>query len=638
MSLKHSLIDILDPSCPVVSEIEKADEDNAGAVFASFFRSWLDSSADKFFSIPYEVPENVYKLPGESDEAACDRIASGTLVSVGVPSAFGSVSNVDWHSNPTENGYKEWTWQLSRHNDIKLLAHEYLLTGNKKYATAAAALLSSWIDTCPVPGKDVVGSATDCWRTIECGIRMGANWPYIIYVFRNEFPDTLMCDIAISLSQHGERLQHNHMHGNWLLMEMNGLLHISVLFPFLKKAAEWNKFALDAMTAEAKRQFYPDGFQYELTTCYHEVAINNYQRMFELLKAFGLESPEALVSVMRKASEVDVLLMEGDGCLPDINDGTPSKVSTLLQPKERLFDSPLIKWAASEGKEGNPPDFTSIALPYSGFFVFRSGWGEDDIYALLDSAPFGRGHQHEDKLSLIASKGTRRVITEGGCYAYDDSPMRLHTISSMAHNVFLIDGMGQNRRKSYKWEDDEIEKLSDLSSGTGSDSDWAEGSYSGPYGENEEHPATWNRRVYFVKKHPNLKSAVLIVVDRVEGAEDHEYCLLWHVDSDRLSLSSHFALYDDVAIAFSAQGALSVTNGRMFPVGGYIATGKEMGMYKAVDRLEYRVNGKACRIVTAISFGDDLSSVEAGSGLSDKDIKLVVDGEEIIFSESQLRF
>ena len=143
---------------------------------------------------------------------------------------------------------------------------------------------------------------------------------------------------------------------------------------------------------------------------------------------------------------------------------------------------------------------------------------------------------------------------------------------------------------------------------------------------------------YLNEKHPNLKSAVLIVVDRVEGAEDHEYCLLWHVDSDRLSLSSHFALYDDVAIAFSAQGTLSVTNGRMFPVGGYIATGKEMGMYKAVDRLEYRVNGKACRIVTAISFGDDLSSVEAGSGLSDEDIKLVVDGEEIIFSESQLRF
>ena len=634
---KTSVLDIIDTSFPGAEGLPAAGDEEFVSSFAAFFRSYLDSTSSRFFSIPYEKPENVYTLPGESEREAADRICRGTLVSVGVPSDFGCVENVNWHSNPTYNGYKEWTWQFSRHNDIKLLAHEFILTGDRKYADAAAALLSSWIRTCPVPGPDVPGSDTDCWRTIECGIRMGANWPYIIYAFYKVFPDELLRDIAVSLNQHGERLQRNHMHGNWLLMEMNGLEHIGVLFPFLRKAASWRAFALDAMEKEAEKQFYPDGMQYELTTGYHEVAINNYKRMLDLLHAFSLPMPENLIGIMQNAAEADVKLMECDGRLPDINDGTPLEVSALLEPKRGLFGTPVIDWGATKGREGKKPDYTSVAMPYSGLFVFRSGWGSDDVYALLDSAPFGRGHQHEDKLSLIASAGCHRVITEGGCYAYDDSPMRMHTISSEDHNVLLIDGKGQNRRKSYEWHDEEIRKLSDLKWGVSDSVDWAEGAYDGPYGDDEEHPARWVRTVFFIKRHPVIQDPLLIVVDRTESEKEHEYCWLWHVDSERLSIAPESASYADVLLSFSGSGDLSVTRGRMNPVGGYIATGKEQGMYKAVDRLEYRRTASSTRLVTAIAFGDPLEAVMASSDPSDDSISITIAGEEVILSEKDMR-
>ena len=622
---------ILDETFPGVSALDFSDDNAAVSSFAAFFRSYLDSTRDRFFSIPYENPENVYKLPGESEEEACRRICSGTLVSVGVPSYFGSVRNVDWHSNPTYNGYKEWTWQFSRHNDVKLLAHQFNLTGKKEYAESAEILLSSWIDTCPRPGADVPGNETDTWRTIECGIRMGANWPYIIYSFYNAFSDELLTKIAVSLDEHGDRLEHNHMHGNWLLMEMNGLCHIAILFPFLKRASFWKEFSLTAMEKEAQKQFYPDGFQYELTTCYHEVAVNNYQRLLELLKAFDVKAPESLSSIMEKAAEVDVMLMEGDGCLPDINDGSASEVSSLLKPKMRLFVNPVLSWGAT--REGKEPPYKSVALPYSGFFVFRSGWKEDDVYALFDSAPFGRGHQHEDKLSLIVSNGRKRVITEGGCYAYDDSPMRMHTISSGAHNVLLIDGMGQNRRKSYEWHDEEINQLSDLAYGISGDVEWAEGSYDGPYGDGEEYPARWKRAVYFLKK--NIP--VFIVVDRIEAESEHEYCFLWHFDDERKAIGRQSASYSEASISFSSDGNLSVSRGSMHPVAGYIATGKEQGMYKAVDRLEYRVNAASCRIVTAIALSDKPVSIKASSRVNDEDILVITDDEEVVINEKNLR-
>ena len=235
---------LLNPDYPGVAAICDKTGNEAVKAAASFFRKHLESTGKRFFSIPYEKPENVYKLPSESDEEACRRLCGGTVVSVGVPSAFGSPDKVDWHSNPTYNGYREWTWQLSRHNGIKMLAHQYILTGDKSLSKAAEALLSSWLRTCPPPAIGVSGGDTDCWRTIECGIRMGANWPYIIYAFYKDFSDELLADILISLHQHGVRLHHDYMYGNWRLMEMNGLMHIAVLFPFFRESEEWKSFAI----------------------------------------------------------------------------------------------------------------------------------------------------------------------------------------------------------------------------------------------------------------------------------------------------------------------------------------------------------------------------------------------------------
>lgn len=578
---------------------------------AAFFRSYLDGTRERFFTIPYEVAENVYKLPGESDGEACDRIVSGTLVSVGVPGHFADTKSVDWKSNPTYNGYREWTWQLSRHNDIKLLAHEYNLTHKKEYATAAENLLVSWIDTCPAPSLDVIGYLTDCWRTIECGLRMGANWPYIIYTFYREFSDETLVKILDSVYQHALQLKCRSTRGNWLLMEMNGLLHISILYPFFKDAAEWGEYATSRMCQEAEKQFYPDGLQYELTTCYHEVSINNYQRMMELMKAFSVPVPEQLYSILATAVEGDIKLMMPDGGLPDINDGITNQVKPLLEPKARFFDSPEIRYVLTDGKEGSLPSYTSTAFPYSGFAVFRSSWSEDAVYGLFDSAPFGRGHQHEDKLSIQIANGRKRVVTEAGCYAYDESDMRHFSLSSFAHNVLIVDGMGQNRRKSYDWQDDEIRKLSDLEWKSSESVDYASGTYSGPYGDEEKKPAVWKRSVSFIKQSPLFSRPCFLIIDEITSAdgEEHEYTLLWNVDSKRLSVTAESASYEDVDFSFTPGGDLSVVRGRMHPVQGFIATGREQGMYKAVDTLEYRLIARDVKVATLVSFGEGVPGI-----------------------------
>lgn len=76
------------------------------------------------------------------------------------------------------------------------------------------------------------------------------------------------------------------MTGNWLIMEMNGLGQIGILYQQFKKSAKWLQQALESLEEELDRQIYPDGFQYELTTNYHDVVINNYQRFIEVAYKF----------------------------------------------------------------------------------------------------------------------------------------------------------------------------------------------------------------------------------------------------------------------------------------------------------------------------------------------------------------
>ena len=87
-------------------------------------------------------------------------------------------------------------------------------------------------------------------------------------------------------------------------------------------------------------------------------------------------------------------------------------------------------WAHSEGKQGKSPAVTSCAFDYAGYYIMRTSWKPDAVWALFDGGPFGYGHQHEDKLNVLLHAYGRLLLTEGGNYAYDTSEMRKYVLST----------------------------------------------------------------------------------------------------------------------------------------------------------------------------------------------------------------
>lgn len=624
----------------------------ARKAFADHIRESLQP--ERFFSMPYEKPENSYKKAEETDLEAAERIINHCLISVGVPCQFGDV--VDWEANPTYNQYREWTWQLSRHNEWKELAYVYrTMNQDERYAKACAEFFTSWVKQAVRPGE-VAGDQTKCWRTIECGIRMGATWPYALHTFYKSpyFTDDILVDWYKSLWEHGNRMQYHHWRNNWLIMEMNGLAYIAILCPEFKKSNEWLEFAFDRLGKELKRQFYADGFQFELSTNYHDVVINNYQRAIQLANAYEIPVPREFMDDLENAVRLYVRIMMPDGKVPDLNDGRMKDASVFIRPKQGLYPGrDDFEWVLSQGKEGHQPEYTSLALPYSGFMVMRNGWDKNALWGLLDAAPFGTGHQHEDKLSLLLYMGGRMILTEGGNYAYDDSEMRRYVLSTRSHNTIRVDGMDQNRRRDYKWNEEDIQKDSGMEYVITSDYDYAKGVYDEGYGPDVDRSITHTRSVYFIKNPRKLTvvkeeekekeplEPFFLVIDRMKADSPHTYETLWHLDTREARISKGRIEAKEVTILSSVGKADStILCGQEKPEWqGFRSVGGNQGDYIPVPTVQQKVKGQDIRMVTVFYPGERRSmvQVEACDDCEDTKIKFyLADGRVLEWDERQV--
>lgn len=165
---------------------------------------------------------------------------------------------------------------------------------------------------------------------------------------------------------------------------------------------------------------------------------------------------------------------------------------------------------------------------------------------------------------LLTAYG-RPLLVEGGVYTYDASVWRRYVLSSRAHNVVLVDGKEQHRRKSPRdtWV---VQKPAPLAIGTNAAVEWAEAAYDEGWGPEARRIARHTRRVVFVK--PDL----FVILDRLESldGEPHRYEALFHLDTPDVKVDGLTATTrndgSNLAIrAFGADG-VSIVKGQKEPV------------------------------------------------------------------------
>lgn len=517
---------------------------------------------------------------------------------------------IDWYSNHTPNKYEEWTWQLSRHEQVLNLSQMYAYTRDEKYAERAVELLSSWMKQAVVPPIETDGHATLCWRTIECGIRI-SRWTKILIMLLNSkhvTPDFVF-DFFKSVYEHAVRLRARYTAANWLAIEMNGLYLISLLYPFFKDSDEWREFAKTTFIREADAQTLDDGTHYELSFGYQLVSLNCFSDVLKLGEALGDKFPTEYREKIRAHVHAIIKMMMPNRACPAVNDGWLLSIPEELQSYLELFpEDDLITWAISDGKLGKEPNFTTAFMPNAGFVAFRSDWSRNGIMGFFDGGKFGRCHnhedvirchQHEDKLSFLMYIGDKNILAEAQSYAYDTSKMRYYSLSSVAHNTALVDGEGQNRLLNNHWDDSMLHSVEKVRFGERSGVEYATAAYDEGYGVRAENTATHTRTVYFVRN-PEIGSPYFLIKDKLCSDQDRKYDIVWHYRTEKLDTGENMAVCDELTTYFAGDaGEIKVISGSEEPFEGWISNSFVPGDYTAIPTLYYAVRGRSCEVVSA---------------------------------------
>ena len=522
------VLDTKIPEMRAVSEAYRAgDIPKAEHILAEYVRQNL--KPEIFFGISYN--KNKGKGSDEEIRTAADRVVDGWVNSCGFAYRFED-GKIDWNSNKTPNNYCEWTWQLSRHPEFYTLAYAYARFHDEKYADRYVDMLLSWIEQAECP-ENISGFRTLTWRTIEAGIRMLGSWQYAFHTFYRSpaMTDHAMTMFFKSVWEHAYRLRGFCTGFNWLMMEMNGLIHIAVLYPFFADAAEWRAFAVRRLNEQLEVQIYEDGFQFELTTNYHNVVLSNFNGVNDLLSAYGIPMSARMKEQIYKLFMLNIKLSLPDFTLPDLNDGSTQNWLGYGKALEYFPDDPVFRWSATGRKEGHEPPFRSIALPYAGMAVFRTDWTENAMWAFFDGGPFGKAHQHEDKLSFDLYAYGKNLLSDVGCYDYDTSLMRAYVLSTRAHNTGMVDREGQNRRAKYEWHPEDLFVKSDLSWHFTEDFEVAESEYREGYGA-DFIDVTHRRKVIFFKKGIEGTKPFFVLIDTFspQDGKEHFYEVLFQLD------------------------------------------------------------------------------------------------------------
>jgi hypothetical protein len=642
----------LDRTIPALSDIDVTYREKglpaAEQQFADFIRGYLQP--EKYFRMPYYGRENIWAKNDEDDFQAAERILTGELCSVGFFTKFPDTKSVDWESNPTENQYCEWTWQLSRHHEFRCLGRCYRETGDERYTRAFVDLIMSWCDQaiCPETTEQMC-CTTKCWRTIEAGIRMTKNWHYAIHAFYKSgyITDHVMTTIFKSVWEHGYRLRGFCSAANWLIMELSGLAHIVMLYPIFIESAEWKEYAFKRLSEEIDVQVYPDGFQYELSSSYHGTVFSNYNWVINTAKAMDYEIPDAVSKNLERTFEMYMKLCRPCGTVPNLNDGGEASVKVYAALGLSYFPHREdIRWFATEGKEGASPDFTSVALPYSGMATMRTSWDKDAIWFFMESAPFGKGHQHEDKLNVLMYAYGKDVLKDSGSYAYDTSDMRKFVLDTRSHNCAMVDDMSQNRRKNYAWEPEMINKRSDLKWSFCADTDVVEGIYNEGYGPDLT-PVTHKRKAIFFKKGIKGSLPFALIIDRLvsEDGGEHKYSVSYQMNTQHFTVEgkTYTADFGDgvsMSVIGSVEPDVVIAQKEPLYMGWrprHVAGGLEVEHYHA-PCLRYHAFGNAGRVVTALYPSNNgeiaLCDIVISDDFADTEIKLFFkDESEVVLDE-----
>ena len=451
-------------------------------------------SSERSFASPLPEPADL-GLPPDAVAAvvaAAERVLAGEWQVLGVPRT--DSADPDWffdpvtgrrapdrrlafrvhHRDEAETGNVKQVWEMSRHHHLTVLATAWWLTGDERYAEAAAAQLRSWWSA------NTLLSGVHWTSGIEAGIRLISwvwirrlldDWPKVGDLFEHND------DAVRQIGWHQEFLAAFPSRGssanNHVIAEAAGRLGAACAFPWYARSRQWRKSAAALLERELAANTFADGLNREQATDYHRFVLELGLAAAVEADAAGQPLSEATRDHLVRMLDAAAAILDVSGRPPRQGDGDEGRGLVLDDPERDPWALTLSTGAALVGAadwwppiDGGVWASLSAALgrarrvprpaerpgrfPKAGLVLLRSR-PEDgpEIWCRCDGGPHGflsiAAHAHADALSLEVRHDGVDILADPGTYCYHGEPAwREWFRSTAAHNTIEIAGVSQS--------------------------------------------------------------------------------------------------------------------------------------------------------------------------------------------------
>ena len=367
-------------------------------------------------------------------------VCEGTFTNAGQAVAIGNPP--DWLSDELPAD-EEWKIEWYKFYYGLDLAYAFSITGDERYRSTWKRLVQSWIAQMRAgcDSSDVAARRIQNW--IYAWNIFSANT-----IFEPDFEKEIISHLTAEVSHLRRNLTAERNHRT---LELYALLLAALALPELDHAGLLG-FAMTELHRNLLTDVRPDGVHREQSTHYHMTALRSYLGARENARRFALQFPASYDERLEKACEFLLHVQRPDGFIPALSDADTGNYSDLLELAALIFERADFLYAATAGHAGDKPAETCPSFIDGGYFIQRSGWGNDETnfrdqkYLIFDCGPLGDGgHGHYDLLNIEISAHGRPLIVDPGrfTYAEESSQWRHWFKGTAAHNTVCVDDVDQ---------------------------------------------------------------------------------------------------------------------------------------------------------------------------------------------------
>jgi uncharacterized heparinase superfamily protein len=326
----------------------------------------------------------------------------------------------DWNNRQWD---KLWIYNLHYFDDLTAVDAEQRIEWHQ-------SLIKRWIDENPI-------GTGNGWEPYPSSLRI-VNWikwglagKWLGYELKDNWLDSLNIQIQF-LSKNLE----THILGNHLFANAKALLFAGLFFSGTNAEA-WYQIGKKLVEIELPEQILEDGGNFELSTMYHQIFLEDLLDIINIHHSYGRMIPVGVEERIPKVVQWLDTMTHPDGEISFFNDaaiGVTPPVAELKSYFDRLSEFVGLTGLSLDKK------LPLIDLPASGYSRVEM----DDAVALIDRAVIGPeylpGHAHADTLSFELSLFGHRVVVNSGTTVYGTGKQRQKDRGTAAHSTVVIDG------------------------------------------------------------------------------------------------------------------------------------------------------------------------------------------------------